>query len=123
MRKMTITGAALASALMMIGGGTTAAVAAETAPDSATVREGSASADRSSQTRNGTEYVGGGTWTYGVWDKEVHSIFVTDRSTHRASVRSKGVLQRSAWMAPTKIANAHREKAASGNQSFWATRG
>ena len=34
-----------------------------------------------------------------------------------------GTVTRSAWMPPTKVAYAHRAKAVSGNQAFWATRG
>ena len=36
---------------------------------------------------------------------------------------SYGVSSGSDWVPPTKVAYAHRKKAGSGNQAFWATRG
>ncbi|MBA8989907.1 hypothetical protein FHW23_001153 [Curtobacterium pusillum] len=122
MKKTAILAAAAAAAALTAGIGVSAASAAEAGDTAGAIREGSASAD-GMQTRNGTEYVGGGTWTYGVWDKRVHSLFLTDRSTHRASVKLSGVVTRSAWMPPTKLAYAHRAKSLSGNQAYWATRG
>ncbi|PZE61238.1 hypothetical protein DEJ24_06045 [Curtobacterium sp. MCPF17_001] len=121
-----------AAALLTVGWGVCSAAAAETVGSVSAVggvREGGASADEGDGapgapgTRNGTAYVGGGTWSYGVWSGEVHSVYVHDRSTHRASVKSSGVTTRSDWMPPTRVAYAHRKKALSGNQAFWATRG
>lgn len=103
--------------------GATAAVAAEPSSSVERIVEGGASADRAGESRNGTSYPGGGTWTYGVWSGEVHSIYQHNNSTHRASVKSHGVVTRSAWQPPTKVAYAHRQKAVSGNQAFWARRG
>jgi lactococcin 972 family bacteriocin len=121
MKKRIALSVATAAVLATVGIGATAAAAAEPVVASGHIQEGSASADR--QARNGTEYVGGGTWSYGVWDGQVHSVYANDRSTHRASVKSSGTVTRSAWMPPTKVAYAHRAKALSGNQAFWATRG
>lgn len=101
----------------------TAAVAAEPSSPAERVIEGAASADRVGESRNGTSYPEGGTWIYGVWSGEVHSVYHHNGSTHRASVKSHGVVTRSVWQPPTKIASAHRPKAVSGNQAFWARRG
>jgi hypothetical protein len=119
--------AAIGSAVMLaVGWGACSAAAAEPVGSVSAVgavREGGASADEANVTRNGWAVVGGGTWSYGVWSGEVHSVYVHDRSTHRASVKSSGVTTRCDWMPPTRIAYAHRKKAVSGNQAFWATRG
>ncbi len=123
MRKTTMAIAVLASTAALCALGVTSATADGRPGTVEQTTGGSASADRAQQARNGTEFVGGGTWTYGVWDGQVHSVFNTARSTHRASVRSSNVLVRSAWMPPTKVAYAHRPKAISGNQAFWDTRG
>jgi lactococcin 972 family bacteriocin len=112
-----------AAVLLTVGWSASSAAASEPSDAVGVVREGGASADRSPATRNGSAVVGGGSWSYGVWSGEVHSVYVHDRSTHRASVRSSGITTRSDWVPPTKVAYAHRKKAVSGNQSFWATRG
>ncbi|MDP4332147.1 lactococcin 972 family bacteriocin [Curtobacterium sp. A7_M15] len=118
MKKITL---ASIAASVLLGVGLAAPALAAQSTEAGSVREGSASADLP-QVRT-IAYVGGGTWTYGVDKKEVYSIFVTDKSTHRASVKSSGVVKRSDWVPPTKIAYAHKAKAGSGNQAFWATRG
>jgi hypothetical protein len=121
--KKNVVIAASVLALLSVAFGSTTATATTGARDAAAVQEGSADADRGPVTRNGTAYVGGGTWSYGVWSGEVHSGYAHPRSTHRASVQSHGVVARSAWVPPTAIAHAHRPAAVSGNQAFWATRG
>lgn len=121
MKKIILLGAFSAAMCMAAGFGVTTATAAPAG--AATVVEGSASADSPEQTRNGTAFVGGGTWSYGVWDKKVHSIYAHERSTHRASVKSSGTVTRSAWEPPKTVAYAKRAKALSGNESYWATRG
>ena len=121
MKKIISLGAFSAAMFMAVGFGVTTASAAPA--DAVTVVEGSASADSPGQTRNGTAFVGGGTWSYGVWDKKVHSVYAHERSTHRASVKSSGTVTRSAWQPPKTVAYANRAKAISGNESYWATRG
>ncbi|WP_420361809.1 lactococcin 972 family bacteriocin [Curtobacterium aetherium] len=119
--------AAIGSAVMLaVGWGACSAAAAEPVGSVSAigaVREGGASADEGNATRNGWAVVGGGTWSYGVWDGEVHSVYANDRSTHRASVKARGTLVRTAWVPPRTIAHAHARKGTSGNQAFWATRG
>jgi len=122
MRKNVI--ATIAGAVLLTVGWTASSAAASEPGDAVgVVREGGASADQGPVGRNASVVVGGGTWSYGVWSGQVHSVYVHDRSTHRASVRSSGVTTRSDWVPPTRIASAHRKKAVSGNQAFWATRG
>ncbi|RDH96853.1 lactococcin 972-like bacteriocin [Curtobacterium sp. AG1037] len=123
MRKSMMTVAVLATAASLCALGVTSASADERPDVAGSVVGGSASADQPSTARNGTAYVGGGTWTYGVWDGRVHSLFNTARSTHRASVKSNGVLVRSDWVALTRTAYAHRPAAIAGNQAFWDIRG
>lgn len=120
MRKKTLLAATVASIALTAGLGATAAHAAPAA-DADHVREGSASAY--GPRLQATEYPGGGTWVYGVWDGKVHSIYDHGGSTHRASVKSSGKVTRSDWMPPRSVAVANRPKALSGNQAFWATRG
>ncbi len=124
MGKKSVIVAAAALVLGIVGPvGATAAVAAEAPSSAEHVVEGGALADHVGGTRNGTAYPEGGTWSWGVWSGEVHSVYQHDNSTHRASVKSNGVVTRSAWQPPTKVAYAHRQKALSGNQAFWARRG
>ncbi|MCM3504874.1 MULTISPECIES: lactococcin 972 family bacteriocin [unclassified Curtobacterium] len=115
--------AVVVAAIGPVGATAAVAVASDSPASSGRVVEGGASADRVGETRNGTAYPEGGTWTYGVWSGEVHSVYQHNGSTHRASVKSHGVVTRSAWQPPTKVAYAHRPKAVSGNQAFWARRG
>lgn len=122
MKKIIQLGAFCAAMFAAAGLGVSPASAAPS--EAAIVVEGSASADATQQTRAGNMVpVGGGMWTYGIWDKKVHSLYAHERSTHRASVKSSGKVTRSAWQPPKTLAYATRGKAFSGNQSYWATRG
>ena len=66
-----------------------------------------------------TEYVGGGTWEYGVnifwnWSNYYHP-----NNDHRSSVKTSGIVYRSACTSPGNWSHVQTVSAVSGNKAYW----
>lgn len=74
-----------------------------------------------------TKKVGGGTWTYGVYEPAstafVFSEYRHSSKYHRATACSKNnSCVRTDYLKPGKTARAEKVASMSGNEAFWATR-
>ncbi|MDH2428407.1 lactococcin 972 family bacteriocin [Sphaerisporangium sp. TRM90804] len=104
-------GAALTSAVFVTG-----ANAAVAEPESGSVSH-SSSAD-SPVTTFATEYVGGGTWTYGVNAADVWSDYFHDTKCHGSSAQG-AYYQRDWLIAAGYWSEVNIPKASFGNKSYW----
>lgn len=70
--------------------------------------------------------VGGGTWTYGVYEPAstafVYSDYRHSSKTHKATACSRSACAATSWKAPRTIARAERVASMSGNTAFWDTK-
>lgn len=117
MTKRSIGVASVLAAAVVIPALTMSGVAQASA-DPRALAGGSASAD-APRTRNGTEVVGGGIWSYGVDRTSVFSAYDNQKFVHSTAVKSSGKTTRSGKVAKGKIAWATRAKALFGNSSYW----
>ncbi|BEL06157.1 hypothetical protein Q0Z83_043480 [Actinoplanes sichuanensis] len=66
-----------------------------------------------------TEYVGGGTWAYGVNFGINRSEYWHPNNWHTSSVKSNGITSRSACTDPGLWSDAWRYAGVSGNKAYW----
>lgn len=115
--------AASGSALRLVGlAATPALAAAQPAPATSAstgVTGGSAPADPGKATRSGSSQQMGGTWSWGVWDGENHSIYANERYDHTATVCGSNGQCTKRTAKKHGLANAHRHKTTWGNKAYW----
>lgn len=108
--------ASSAAAVILLGGlAATPAAAASTF----TAQNTSARASADITTQNGTSYVGGGLWSYGVTSTEVFSAYSNNIFKHSSTARDGAGRQTRITKNAGTVSYAHRAKTTRDNVAFW----